>query len=170
MALASGAVLAGYTVARKLGSGVTGEVYLVQDPRSARWQALKVLSLALSSDSQFRRRFLSETPTVSGLYHPNIVEVHDRGDFDGQLWIATDYVEGSNAAQLLKDRFPAVWPAGEVLAIVTSVADALDYAHQRGLLHRDVKPANILLTGRGEGEQRILLSDFGIARQRCGSC
>ena len=73
MALASGAVFAGYTVARKLGSGVTGEVYLVQDPRSARWQALKVLSLALSSDSQFRRRFLSETPTVSSLYHPNIV-------------------------------------------------------------------------------------------------
>jgi serine/threonine-protein kinase len=165
MALASGAVFAGYTVARKLGSGVTGEVYLVQDPRSARWQALKILSLALSSDSQFRRRFLSETPTVSSLYHPNIVEVHDRGDFDGQLWTATDYVEGSNAAQLLKDRFPAVWPAGEVLAIVSAVADALDYAHQRGLLHRDVKPANILLTGRGDGEQRILLSDFGIARQ-----
>jgi serine/threonine protein kinase, bacterial len=165
MALASGAVFAGYTVARKLGSGVTGEVYLVQDPRSARWQALKILSLALSSDSQFRRRFLSETPTASSLYHPNIVEVHDRGDFDGQLWIATDYVEGSNAAQLLKDRFPAVWPAGEVLAIISAVAGALDYAHQRGLLHRDVKPANILLTGRGDGEQRILLSDFGVTRQ-----
>src|ERR1700722_16957785 len=165
MALASGAVFAGYTVARKLGSGETGEVYLVQDPRSARWQALKVLSLALSSDSQFRRRFLSETPTASSLYHPHIVEVHDRGDFEGQLWIATDYVEGSNAAQLLKDRFPAVWPAGEVLAIISAVAGALDYAHQRGLLHRDIKPANILLTGSGDGEQRILLSDFGVARQ-----
>src|ERR1700759_4075234 len=117
MALASGAVFAGYTVARRLGSGVTGEVYLVQDPRSARWQALKVLSLTLSSDRQFRRDFLSETPTVSSLYHPNIVEVRDRGDFDGLLWVAMDYVEGNNAAQLLKDRFPAVWPVGEVLAI-----------------------------------------------------
>ncbi|WAC89941.1 serine/threonine-protein kinase [Mycobacterium sp. Aquia_213] len=143
---------------------MTGDVYLVQDPRSARWQALKVLSPALSSDRQFRREFLSETPTVSGLHHQHIVEVHDRGDFDGQLWIAMDYVEGSNAAQLLKDRFPAVWPVGEVLAIITAVADALDYAHQRGLLHRDVKPANILLTSPADGEQRILLSDFGIAR------
>ncbi|OBA58283.1 serine/threonine protein kinase [Mycobacterium sp. 1100029.7] len=165
MALASGAVFAGYTVARKLGSGVTGEVYLVQDPRSARWQTLKVLSPALSADTQFRKRFALETPTVTTLYHPNIVEVADRGDFDGRLWIAMEYVEGSSAAQLLKDRFPAVWPAGEVLAIVGAVAEALDHAHQRGLLHRDVKPANILLTGRAEGERRILLGDFGVARQ-----
>lgn len=143
---------------------MTGDVYLVQDPRSARWQALKVLSPALSSDRAFRRDFLSETAAVSSLYHQHIVEVHDRGDFDGQLWVAMDYVEGSNAAQLLKDRFPAVWPVGEVLAIITAVADALDYAHQRGVLHRDVKPANILLTSPGDGEQRILLSDFGVAR------
>ena len=143
---------------------MTGDVYLVQDPRSARWQALKVLSLTLSSDRQFRRDFLSETSTVSSLHHPNIVAVHDRGDVDGQLWIAMDYVEGSNAAQLLKDRFPAVWPVGEVLAIVTAAADALDYAQARGLLHRDVKPANILLTSPADGEQRILLSDFGVAR------
>ena len=165
MALASGAAFAGYTVARRLGSGVTGDVYLVQDPRSARWQALKVLSLALSADSRIPPAISAETPTLANLYHPHIVEVHDRGEFDGQLWIAMDYVDGSNAAQLMKDRFPAVSPAGEVLAIVSAVADALDHAHQRGLLHRDVKPANILLTGRGEGEQRILLSDFGIARQ-----
>lgn len=165
MALASGAVFAEYTVARKLGSGVTGEVYLVQDPRSARWQALKILSLPLSSDSQFRRRFLAETPAVTSLHHPHIVEVHDRGDFDGLLWVAMDYVEGTSAAQLLRDRFPAVWPTGEVLAIVDAVAGALDYAHQLGLLHRDVKPANILLTSRQAGEQRILLGDFGIARQ-----
>lgn len=143
---------------------MTGDVYLVQDPRSARWQALKVLSPALSSDRQFRRDFLSETAAVSSLHHQHIVAVHDRGDFDGQLWIAMDYVEGSNAAQLLKDRFPAVWPVGEVLAIITAAADALDYAQARGLLHRDVKPANILLTSPGDGEQRILLSDFGVAR------
>ena len=163
MALASGATFAGYIVARRLGSGATGAVYLVQDHRSARWEALKVLSPAMSTDSEFRRRFHAETPIARNLYHPNIVQVHERGEFEGQLYIAMEYVEGTNAAQLMADRFPAVAPAGEVLAIVTAIAGALDYAHERGLLHRDVKPTNILLTGRGEGEQRILLADFGIA-------
>src|SRR6516165_842852 len=165
MALASGATFAGYIVARKLGSGATGAVYLVQDPRSSRWQALKVLSPAMSMDGEFRERFLAETPVAANLRHPNIVEVGDRGEFDGQLYVAMEYVEGVNAARIMADRFPAVAPADEVLAIVTAIAGALDYAHERGLLHRDVKPANILLTGRGEGEQRILLSDFGIAWQ-----
>src|SRR5213080_563229 len=163
MALASGATFAGYLVSRRLGSGATGAVYLVQDPRSSRWQALKVLSPALSSDTEFRRRFREETPIAATLKHPHIVGVHDRGEVDGQLYVAMDYVEGVNAARLIADRFPAVAPAGEVLAIVTAADGALHYAQRRGLLHRDVKPANILLTGRGEGEQRILLSDFGIA-------
>ncbi len=173
MALASGATFAGYTVARRLGSGVTGEVYLALDPRAERWVALKILSPALSTDSDFRQRFLSETATTANLDHPHIVEVHARGEYEGQLWVAMDYVEGSNAARRMAERFPAVSPAGEVLAIVSAVASALDHAHQRGLLHRDVKPANILLTGlstglltgRGEGEQRILLADFGVARR-----
>ena len=143
MALASGADFAGYRVARRLGSGVTGEVYLALDPRSARWVALKVLSLQMSSGSEFRQRFLSETPIAANLYHPHIVEVHARGEFEGQLWVAMDYVEGTSAAQLMAERFPAVSPAGEVLAIITNVASALDHAHERGLLHRDVKPANI---------------------------
>src|SRR5208283_5317772 len=165
MALPSGATFAGYVIARRLGTGVTGEVYLVQDPRSSRWQALKVLSHTMSANSEFRRRFREETPVAANLHHPHIVEVRERGQFDGQLYVAMEYVEGINAAQLIADRFPAVSPAGEVLAIVTAIAGALDYAHRRGLTHRDVKPANILLTGRGEGEQRILLTDFGIARQ-----
>lgn len=165
MALASGATFAGYTVARRLGAGVTGEVYLAQDPRSARSVALKVLSLEMASDSEFRQRFLSETTSATNLYHPHIVEVHARGEFEGQLWIAMDYVEGSSAAQLMAERFPAVSPAGEALAIITAVASALDHAHERGLLHRDVTPANILLTSPGAGEQRILLADFGIARR-----
>ncbi|MFZ1177965.1 MAG: serine/threonine-protein kinase, partial [Mycobacterium sp.] len=140
-------------------------VYLVQDPRSVRWRALKVLSPAMSTDSEFRRRFQAETPIAASLYHPHIVEVHDRGEFEGQLYVAMEYVEGTNAAHLMADRFPAVSPAPEVLAMVTAIAGALDYAHRRGLPHRDVKPANVLLTGRGAGEQRILLADFGIARE-----
>ena len=117
----------------------------------------------MSTDSEFRGRFQADTPVAANLHHPNIVEVHERGEFEGLLYVVMEYVEGINAVRLMADRFPAVSPADEVLAIVTAIAGALDYAHQRGLLHRDVKPANILLTGRGEGEERILLSDFGIA-------
>ncbi len=166
MALVNGATFAGYTVVRRLGAAETGEVYLVHQPGSPGWQALKVLPLAMSSDGEFRRRFHQETEIAAKLYHPHIVEVHDRGEFEGQLWIAMDYIEGINVAQLMRERFPAVLPVGEVLAIVTAAAGALDYAHQRGLLHRDVKPANILLINPGAGEPRILLTDFGIARQR----
>src|SRR5262249_38677197 len=131
MALASGATFAGYTVSRRLGSGVTGEVYLAQDPRAARWGALKVFSPAISAGSEFRQRFRSETPAAANLHHPHIVEVYARGEFEGQLWIAMEYVEGSSAAQLMAERFPVVSPAGEVLAIITAVAGALDHAHQR---------------------------------------
>ncbi|MBO0866849.1 MAG: serine/threonine protein kinase, partial [Mycobacterium sp.] len=95
--------------------------------------------------------------------HPHILETYDRGEFEGQLWISMDYVNGTNAAQLMRERFPAGMPAGEALAIVSAVAGALDYAHQRGMLHRDVKPANIFLTNPEDG-QRILLTDFGVAR------
>ncbi|MBV8788601.1 MAG: serine/threonine protein kinase [Mycobacterium sp.] len=162
MALPSGASFAGYIVSRSLGSGVTGEVYLVQDPRSSRWQALKVLSQEMSTNPEFRRRFREETPIAANLAHPHIVEVHERGQFEGQLYIAMEYIEGSSVAQLIADRFPAVSPVGDVLAIVTAIAAALDYAHQHGMTHRDVKPDKILLTGRGEAEQRVLLTDFGI--------
>ncbi len=164
MALASGATFAGYVIARRLGSGASGDVYLVQDPRSKRWRALKVLTPAISTDAAFRRRFQAETPAAVNLRHPHIVAVEERGEFRGRLYLAMEYVEGISAAQLMADRFPAVAPVGEVLAIVTAVADALDHAYDRWLLHRDVRPANILLAGRGEAEQRILLSDFGIAR------
>jgi serine/threonine-protein kinase len=166
MALVNGATFAGYAVVRRLGAGGTGEVYLVHQPGSPGWQALKVLALAMSSDDEFRRRFHQETGIAANLYHPHIVEVYDRGEFEGQLWIAMDYIDGINVAQLMRERFPAVLPVGEVLAIVTAAAGALDFAHQRGLLHRDVKPANILLTNPGAGKPRILLADFGIARPR----
>ncbi|WP_406816412.1 serine/threonine-protein kinase [Mycobacterium sp. M23085] len=166
MSLPSGASFAGYLVSRELGSGVTGEVYLVQEPGSMRRQALKVLSRELSADTDFAARFREETPIVVNLHYRHIVEVHERGQFDGRLYIAMEYIDGTSAAQLITDRFPAVSPAVEVLAMVTAIAGALDYAHLRGLTHGDVKPANIMLTDRDGGKQRILLSDFGIAGQR----
>jgi len=159
-------VFAGYTVIRLLGSGGMGEVYLAEHPRLPRRDALKILPAEASADSEFRERFLREADLAATLFHPNIVGVHDRGEFNGQLWIAMDYVDGTDASHLVRDRYPAGMPERDVCAIVTAVAGALDYAHQHGLLHRDVKPANILLTKPDDdGQRRILLGDFGIARQ-----
>ncbi|HEX9832903.1 MAG TPA: serine/threonine-protein kinase [Mycobacterium sp.] len=164
MPLADGATFAGYTVVRLLGAGGMGEVYLAQHPRLPRRDALKVLPASVSTDGEYRERFDREADIAATLWHPHIVGVHDRGEFDGQLWISMDYVEGTDAARLLRERYPDGMDRNEVAEIITAVADALDYAHQRNLLHRDVKPANILLAHPESGDQRILLADFGIAR------
>ena len=164
MPLADGATFAGYTIVRMLGSGGMGEVYLAQHPRLPRRDALKVLPASVSADNEYRQRFNREADIAATLWHPHIVGVHDRGDFEGQLWISMDYVDGTDAARLMRERFPKGMAKAEVAEIVMAVAEALDYAHERDLLHRDVKPANILLSHPGSGDQRILLADFGIAR------
>jgi serine/threonine-protein kinase len=164
MPLADGQVIAGYTILRSLGAGGMGEVYLAQHPRLPRRDALKVLSASVCSESEYRQRFNREADIAATLWHPHIVEVHDRGDVDGQLWISMDYVEGTDAGRLLAERYPDGMPPDEVVRIMTAVADALDYAHQRGLLHRDVKPANILMANPGSADERIMLADFGISR------
>ena len=142
-----------------------GEVYLAQHPRLPRRDALKILSASVCAESEYRARFDREADIAATLWHPHIVEVHDRGDVDGQLWISMDYVEGTDAARLLEERYPSGIPPDLAIRIVTAVADALDYAHQRGLTHRDVKPANILLSNPGTESERIMLADFGIARR-----
>src|SRR6267378_1040415 len=164
MTLADGATFAGYTIVRMLGSGGMGEVYLAQHPRLPRRDALKVLPASVSADGEYRERFNREADIAATLWHPHIVGVHDRGDFAGQIWISMDYVDGTDAARLLRERYPDGMGNTEVADIVAAVAEALDYAHERHLLHRDVKPANILLARPASGDQRILLADFGIAR------
>jgi serine/threonine-protein kinase len=157
----AGTIFAGYTIVRRLGSGGMGEVYLAQHPRLPRQDAMKVLRPEVSADGEYRERFHREADIAATLWHPHIVGVHDRGEFDHQLWISMDYVDGTDAGKLRRDRYPEGMPPGEVAEIVAAVADALDYAHQRNLLHRDVKPANVLVA---KDDQRILLADFGIAR------
>jgi serine/threonine-protein kinase len=164
MPLADGEMFAGYTILRLLGLGGMGEVYLAQHPRLPRRDALKVLGNEVSADDDYRKRFVREADLAAVLWHPNIVHVNDRGDFNGQLWISMDFVDGTDAASLLRDRYPAGMPADEVATIVDAIASALDYAHHHGLLHRDIKPANILLANPEDRERRILLTDFGIAR------
>jgi serine/threonine-protein kinase len=165
MPLAAGEVIDGYTIVRSIGAGGMGEVYLAQHPRLPRRDALKVLAATVCAESEYRQRFEREADIAATLWHPHIVEVHDRGDVDGRLWIAMDYVEGTDAGELLTERYPKGMPPDEVVRIVTAIGDALDYAHQRGLLHRDVKPANILIANAGAQNERIMLADFGIARR-----
>ncbi|MFD5180135.1 protein kinase [Nocardia sp. NPDC058379] len=161
-----GEVFAGFTIERMLGQGGMGTVYLARHPRLDRLTALKLLNRDLFADERVRARFEREADLAAGLDHPGIVTVFDRGTEGEQLWISMQYVDGIDAATV----DPMALPPERAVQIIEGVADALDYAHGRGVLHRDVKPANILLarSSGGQGE-RVFLTDFGIARLRADS-
>jgi serine/threonine-protein kinase len=161
----SGEVFAGYVIQRLLGAGGMGEVYLAQHPRLPREDALKILSVRSTADEEFRARFNREAELAATLWHPHIVGILDRGEFNGRLWISMDYVDGTDAGRLIRERYRGGMPAADVWEIVTAVADALDFGHERRLLHRDVKPENILVTAADGQRRRVLLTDFGIARR-----
>jgi len=146
MPFKNGEIFAGYVLQRLLGTGGMGEVYLAQHPRLPRQDALKILSSASANDDEFRARFNREAELAATLWHPHIVGVLDRGEFNGRLWISMDYVDGTDAAHLIREQYPGGMPEQDVSEIVTAVADALDFGHERRLLHRDVKPENILVT------------------------
>lgn len=166
MLLQEGSTFEGYTIQRRLGVGGMGEVYLVRHSQLERLEALKILRADLGSeDEDFQSRFFREIKLAASLNHPNIVRVHHAGEHDGRLWMSMDFVDGTDCAQLLRDKHPGGLPAQDVIEIVWAIAEALDYAHRRNLLHRDVKPANILLsTDADTGGRSALLADFGIAR------
>jgi eukaryotic-like serine/threonine-protein kinase len=159
--LSPGSIFAGYQIERVLGGGGMGTVYLARNPDLPRSEALKVLNPELSSDKDFRARFIREAEVASALDHPNIVSIHQRGEFEGQLWIAMQFVDGTDANAAVK---AGTMTPARAVHILSEVAKALDYAHQHGVVHRDVKPANFLLSGPIGPDERVLLGDFGIAR------
>lgn len=161
MPIAIGTIIAGYRIEGVLGSGGMGTVYLARHPTLPRSDAMKILSAELSVDRQFRVRFTREADLAATLNHPNIVRVYNRGQTDdGHLWIAMEYVEGTAANDL--DR--ANLTSTRIVRIITDVAAALDYAHSKRVLHRDIKPGNFLVSAPGSDHERVLLADFGIAR------
>ncbi|MFF5033924.1 serine/threonine-protein kinase [Nocardia salmonicida] len=161
-----GEVFAGFTIEAMLGQGGMGTVYLARHPRLDRLTALKLLNRDLFADERVRARFEREADLAAQLDHPGIVTVYDRGTEGEQLWISMQYVDGIDAATV----DPMALPPERAVQIIEGVADALDYAHGRGVLHRDVKPANILLARSTSGQgERVFLTDFGIARLRADS-
>ncbi|MRH89786.1 protein kinase [Nocardia sp. SYP-A9097] len=152
---------AGYSIESVLGRGGMGTVYLARHPRLPRRVALKLLNADISAHADLRRRFELESDIVARLEHPGIVGIYDRGTHDGHLWIAMQYIEGTDASRI-ESRSATVERA---LRITADTGAALDYAHSRNILHRDIKPANILLSAPEPGRaERAILTDFGIAR------
>lgn len=163
MGVAIGSHIGGYQILELIGRGGMGEVYRAQHPRLPRADAIKLLNNTYGSDPDTRARFEREADLVAPLSHPNLVNVLDRGTHEGQLWIAMEFVSGTDAAQLLSGG-----PLHPRLAvrIISQIADGLDYAHRKGVLHRDVKPGNILITPGADpmNPDAVKLTDFGIAR------
>ena len=156
-----GTTIADYRIVALAGRGGMSLVYRARDERLGRDVALKLLSPELTDDDQFRRRFLRESQVAASLHHPNIVPVYAAGEADGNLYLAMRYVEGADLKALLR-RESTLSPE-RALAVLGQVAAALDTAHRHHLVHRDVKPANILLEGAPPKENGYL-ADFGLTK------
>jgi hypothetical protein len=161
-ALAVGQEFDGYLIKGELGRGGMGVVYLAEQLRLGRDVALKAIAAELSTDAGYKARFQREARLAASLDHPNIVPVFEAGEAEGLLYLAMRYVDGTDLAALLarEGRLETHLAA----TIVRQVAAALDAAHQKGVIHRDVKPANVLVANGRDGDPHVYLTDFGIAK------
>ncbi len=155
-------VIGHYRLDAELGRGGMGIVYAALDTRHGRWVALKVIAPHIASDEEFANRFMREARIAVTLEHPNVVPVYETGSDAGVLFIAMRLVHGADLSTVVEEQGPL--PLERVLRIARQVGSALDGAHIHGLVHRDIKPGNILLTGSGE-EEHAYLTDFGLARE-----
>ena len=153
-----GTELLGYRIDALIGRGGMGVVYRAYDLRLKRNVALKLVAPELSQNERFRERFLDESELAASLDHPNVIPIYNAGEHEGQLYLAMRYVEGSDLKTLLRE---GPLDPGRAIAICSQVAAALDAAHARGLVHRDVKPSNVLL----DTQEHVYLADFGLSRR-----
>jgi len=159
-----GAEVAGYRIEGVIGRGGMSVVYLAEDPGLKRKVALKVLSPELAADQSFRDRFIRESQLAASLEHPNIVPIHEAGESDGVLFIAMRYVRGTDLKSLIARDGPLA--PDRTASVVSQVAQALDAAHAEGLIHRDVKPSNVLVSEPDRsGAEHAYLTDFGLIRR-----
>jgi ABC-type transport system substrate-binding protein/tRNA A-37 threonylcarbamoyl transferase component Bud32 len=157
----TGSVVAGFRVISLIGEGAMGTVYLAEEISTGRRVALKVLATELARDERFRRRFLRESQAASSLDHPNIVATVAAGEEEGVLYLAMAYVDGRDLRELLRQE--GRLEPSRALGLITQAAQALDAAHAAGLVHRDVKSGNILISSDEHGEH-VFVCDFGLAR------
>ena len=160
--LSPGARIAGYWLEEQIGRGGMAVVFRARDERLRRLVALKVLAPALAGDEQFRRRFIRESRAAAAVDDPHIIPVFEAGEAAGALFIAMRFVPGGDVYSLVRRTGPL--SASRAVAIVSPVASALDAAHAAGLVHRDVKPANMLLDTRPGRPDHVYLSDFGLSK------
>jgi beta-lactam-binding protein with PASTA domain/tRNA A-37 threonylcarbamoyl transferase component Bud32 len=147
-----------YRVIKRLGSGGMADVYCAEDQQLGRRVALKLLYRHFAEDEQFVERFRREASSAAGLQHPNIVGIYDRGEWNGTYYIAMEYIEGRTLKDVIRERGPA--PPEAAVDIVLQILRAARFAHRRGVVHRDIKPHNVLIDDEG----RVKVTDFGIAR------
>jgi len=160
--VSAGSRVAGYLLEEQAGEGGMAVVFRARDERLGRVVALKVLAPALAADAEFRQRFLRESRAAAAVDDPHIIPVFEAGEAGGVLFIAMRYVPGGDVRTLLRREGPL--SAGRAAAIISAVASALDAAHAAGLVHRDVKPANMLLDAQAGRPDHVYLSDFGLSK------
>ena len=166
-ALTAGARIAGYLLEGEIGAGGMAVVFRARDERPDRLVALKLLAPGLAGDAEFRRRFLRESRAAAAVDDPHIIPVYEAGEAGGVLFIAMRYVSGGDVRGLLLREGPLA--PGRVAAVISPVASALDAAHSAGLVHRDVKPGNMLIDARPGRTDHVYLSDFGLSKSRSAS-